>query len=114
MTAHARGMRAETLAAWLLTLKGFRILERRWSSPVGEIDVIARRGDLLVFVEVKARQDRAVALESVQYRQQARIGRAAGAYLQRHAQYAALDCRFDVIAISSWGWPRHITDAWRL
>jgi len=113
VSSYQRGRRAEALAAWFLRLKGFSVLERRWSCPVGEIDLIARRGRLLLFVEVKARLDRVAALEALGARQRRRISRAAGAYLQRFPQLAQLDCRFDLIALRPWAWPDHVADAWR-
>jgi putative endonuclease len=67
------GLSAETRAAALLLAKGFRIVARRWRSPVGEIDLVARRGRLLVFVEVKARGVLEDAAEAVTPRQQRRI-----------------------------------------
>ena len=63
--AERRGRRAETLAAWYLRLKGYRILARRYRTPVGEIDLIVRRGRLVAFVEVKRRPTEAEAAEAV-------------------------------------------------
>jgi putative endonuclease len=79
--AFRAGISAESRAALLLIVKGFRILARRWKSPVGEIDIVARRRRLLVFVEVKARQDRDEAAWSVTDRQRGRIVAAAQAWL---------------------------------
>src|SRR3954467_1837101 len=78
------GLSAESRAAALLIAKGFRILARRWRSPVGEIDIVARRGRLLVFVEVKARAAFDDAAWSVTDRQRARIAAAAEAWLARY------------------------------
>ena len=77
------GLSAESRAAAFLIAKGFRILARRWSSPVGEIDIVARRRHLLVFVEVKARETLDDAAWSVTERQRARIVAAAEAWLAR-------------------------------
>jgi putative endonuclease len=71
------GISAESRAAAFLIAKGFRILARRWRSPVGEIDIVARRRHLLVFVEVKARATLEDAAESVNQRQRRRIAAAA-------------------------------------
>ena len=109
----ARGRRAEQVAAWFLHLKGFAILAERYKTAVGEIDLIARRGGLLVFVEVKQRRHEDDASSAVTPRQQARISNAAEAYLQQFPSLAVLDCRFDVIAVDRAGAPRHIQDAWR-
>ena len=71
VAAFRTGLSAESRAAMLLVAKGFRIIARRWRSPVGEIDIVARRRSLLVFVEVKARNDLDDAAESVTVRQRA-------------------------------------------
>ncbi len=107
------GRLAEALAAWLLRLKGYRILARRYATPVGEIDLVARRGDLLLFVEVKHRPRPAMALEALQARQQQRIARAAAFYLQRRPQLAGCAMRFDLVALAPWRLPRHLVDVWR-
>jgi putative endonuclease len=107
------GRFAETRCALGLRLKGYRILARRHRSRVGEIDIIARRGNTLVFVEVKARQTLGDALESVTVRQRARIRNAASLYLATRPQLGDLDVRFDVMLVAGWRWPRHLMDAWR-
>lgn len=112
LASQRAGRRAETLAAWLLRLKGYRILARDWRVPQGEIDLVARRGGLVAFVEVKRRADRSHAAEAVGGRQQRRISRAALAFLQRHPALAALRQRFDVILIVPGRLPSHIKDAW--
>ncbi|MFO1069172.1 MAG: YraN family protein [Geminicoccaceae bacterium] len=108
------GRLAEAAAAWLLRLKGFRILARRYATPLGEIDLVARRRGLVVFVEVKRRADLAAASEAILPRQRQRIARAAELFLQRHAAARGAGCRFDVIAVAPWRWPLHLEDAWRL
>src|SRR3954468_21888426 len=75
------GLSAESRAAVFLIAKGFRILARRWRSPVGGIEIVARRRNLLVFVEVKARENLDDAAWSVTERQRARIVAAAEAWL---------------------------------
>lgn len=92
------GLQAEALAGWFLRLKGYRIIATRMKTPVGEIDLIAKRGRTLVFVEVKARGTMAGALESVQKRQSGRIIRAAQWYLAS-VRGEISEMRFDVIAI---------------
>ncbi len=108
-----RGRWGEGLAAWWLRLKGYRILARDLRTPVGEIDIVARRGRVLALVEVKLRPRAAAALEAISPRQQQRIVRAAGAFLQRHRKLAELDLRFDTVVIVPGRWPRHLPDAWR-
>jgi putative endonuclease len=107
------GRLAEAAAAWHLRLRGYRVLARRFATHVGEIDLVARRGGILVFVEVKRRAriaDAAVALLPLQ---QARIARAAEVFLQQRPEHAACAVRFDLVAVAPWRLPRHVTDVWR-
>jgi putative endonuclease len=109
--AERRGRRAEMLAAWLLRLKGYRILARRWRVAVGEIDLIARRGRVIAFVEVKQRPNRTEAAEAVTQAARRRIARAASAWLVAHPAAAALDLRFDVIICVPRRLPHHLRHA---
>ena len=111
--AERRGRWAERAAAMLLRLKGFRILGRNVRTPAGELDIVARRGRLVVFCEVKARADADTAAAALGPRQQARIERAALAYLQRRRATADTEVRFDVVLVPRRGIPRHVVDAWR-
>ena len=111
--AYRRGRWAERAAALWLLLQGYRILERGYRTAAGEIDLIARRGKLLVFVEVKARPSLDLAQAAIAPRQRQRIERTAAAFLQRHTRFAACDCRFDAILVAPKRFPRHIRDAWR-
>ena len=109
--AEGSGRRGEAVAALFLSLKGYRILARRVKTPVGEIDLIARRFGTTAFVEVKARQHRgeeAVALEAVNT---SRISRAAQYYVSRHPALAQTPLRFDVIFLAPGTWPRHVKGA---
>ena len=110
---HAAGLLGERLAALLLMVKGYRILARRLRTPAGELDIVARRGRTLAFVEVKTRPDAVTALHAVSPRQRARIARAAGVYVARHPVYAGHDLRFDLIWVAPPGLPHHLPDAWR-
>ena len=105
------GISAESRAAAYLIAKGFRILARRWKSPVGEIDTIARRRNLLVFVEVKAREKLDDAAWSVTERQRARIVAAAQAWLAQYADANIQDIRFDAMLVAPGRIPRHIQGA---
>ncbi len=109
--AFRTGISAESRAAVLLIAKGFRILARRWRSPVGEIDIIARRRSLLVFVEVKARETLDDAAWSVTERQRRRIVAAAEAWLARFPDDRIRDIRFDAILVAPGRIPRHIPAA---
>jgi putative endonuclease len=105
------GISAESRAAALLIAKGFRILARRWKSPLGEIDIVARRRQLLVFVEVKARADLDEAAFAVTPRQRQRIAAAAEAWLAAHGDAGFRDIRFDAILVAPGKLPRHIQGA---
>jgi putative endonuclease len=109
--AFRTGISAESRAAALLVAKGFRILARRWKSPVGEIDIVARRRSLLVFVEVKARNNLDDAAESVTPRQRHRIAAAAEAWLATYPDESLRDIRFDAVLVAPGKLPRHITGA---
>jgi putative endonuclease len=111
--AYRRGHAGERLAALRLWLTGYRILARRYRTKVGEIDLIARRGDVVAFVEVKRRDALATGLEAVTPQARIRIRRAAELYLRRNPALAERALRFDVMVVTPWAWPRHIVDAWR-
>jgi putative endonuclease len=111
ITAFRYGLSAESRAAALLIAKGFRIAARRFKTPFGEIDIVARRGDTLVFAEVKARVALDAAAEALLPRQQSRIVAAANAWLARHPADAQKNIRFDVILVAPWRLPRHIQGA---
>jgi putative endonuclease len=110
------GSLSEHLAALLLRLKGYRILARQLRTTrgigAGEIDIVAKRGRTLAFVEVKARATTAQALEALSHQQRSRIQRAAIAYMSDHPRFAKFDMRFDLIAIAPWQIPNHIQNAW--
>lgn len=112
--AYSFGKLAEGVAAFLLRLKGYQILAQRFRAPGGEVDIIAKRGRALVFVEVKARGQLADAAFSILPRQQARIEAAARAFLARHPDYFNWNMRFDVILVAPMRFPSHIMDAWRI
>jgi putative endonuclease len=105
------GLSAESRAAAFMIAKGYRIVARRWKSPVGEIDIVARRRGTLVFVEVKARERLDDAAEAVVGRQQRRIIAAAEAWLASHPDDMSCDMRFDVVLVAPKSMPRHIMAA---
>lgn len=108
-----RGRDAEQAAALWLRMKGYRILDRRVKTPKGEIDLIASKGRMLVFVEVKAREDRGKALDAVTPDLQRRVQDAANIWVSRRPKLAGWLWRFDVVLIAPGGLPRHMRDAWR-
>lgn len=107
--AERRGRLAESAAVWRLRLAGWRILARRWRSAAGEIDIVARRGGIVAFVEVKARVRREDALLAVTPRQQRRIARAAALFLA--GPRAAGQPRFDLVLVRPWRVPEHVRGA---
>ncbi len=109
--AWARGRLAETAALLLLLAKGYRILARRWRAPGAEIDIVAKRGGVLVFAEVKARADPAAAELALSPPQRRRIIAAAELWCARHPRHAGGDRRYDLILVSNGRWPRHIQGA---
>ena len=111
LAAFRLGVSAESIAAIFLGAKGYRTIARRWKSPVGEIDLVIKRGRLIVFVEVKARKDFDQAAESVLVRQRRRIVAAAQAWLAAHPEHAGYDMRFDAVLVSPGRMPQHVVAA---
>jgi putative endonuclease len=110
--AEKRGRGAETLACWYLRLKGWRILARRARVPGGEVDIVARRGRTLAFVEVKARgsaKAAALALDDWRLR---RVVVAAERLTPRYMRDGD-DVRIDALYIVPRRWPRHLANVWQ-
>jgi len=105
------GLSAESRAAAYLIAKGYRILARRFRSPVGEIDIVARRRSVLIFVEVKARAKLDDAAEAVIVPQRRRIIAAAEVWLAAHPDDTNSDMRFDAVLVAPGKIPRHIEAA---
>jgi putative endonuclease len=110
--AERGGRRAEAIAAWWLRLKGWTILARRARTPLGEVDLIARRGRTLAFVEVKARASQAEAEHALDDYRLRRVAAAAQALAPRYARDGDT-LRIDAIFIVPRRWPRHMPDVWR-
>ncbi len=107
-----QGRRGENLAAWYLRFKGWRIIARRVKTPRGEIDLIARRGRMVAFIEVKWRQraeDLDYAIDEYRLR---RVVAAAEAVAARFVRRTDLQ-RIDVLLLAPGRWPRHIVNAWQ-
>jgi putative endonuclease len=111
VAAFRTGLSAESRAAAYLMAKGYRILARRFRTPHGEIDLVARRRNLIAFVEVKARATLDEAAFAVTPRQQLRIINAAQAWLAAHPEHAEFELRFDAILIAPRHLPRHVLAA---
>lgn len=109
--AERRGRFSEWFAALYLLLKGYRILALRFRTPAGEVDIIARRGDLVCFIEVKARGNVQGALDAVSQHTQRRIRASADLWLSRQPDRDRLSLRFDIIAVEPARLPRHFPDA---
>jgi putative endonuclease len=111
VAAFRTGLSAESRAAAYLLAKGYRILARRFRTPHGEIDLVARKRNLIAFVEVKARASLDDAAYAVTPRQQQRIINAAQAWLMAHPEHAEFDLRFDAMLIAPRSLPRHLLAA---
>jgi putative endonuclease len=111
VAAFRLGLSAESRAAMLLIAKAYRIVARRWKTPFGEVDIVARRRRDLVFVEVKARDNFDDAAEAVTERSKQRIVAAAELWLAHHPDDSQCFIRFDVILIAPGKLPRHIVNA---
>lgn len=109
--AERRGRRAEWLAAALLICKGYRIVALRYKTRLGEIDIVARKGDLAVFVEVKARSNTRLAIDAVTPSAMHRIRSASDIWLSRQKDMARLSSRYDIVACLPGRLPRHFRDA---
>ena len=106
------GLLAEHLTAAWLMLQGYRILARRYRNHGGEIDLVAERFNTLLFVEVKARQEKESGLHAVGAAARARITRAAEGFIGAHPKYACHHMRFDLMVWTKWCRPMHIKNAW--
>lgn len=111
VSAERLGKRAEIYAASFLLFKGYRLLAIRFKTGLGEVDLIAAKGDLISFIEVKARRTLAEAVDAVSLESQQRISNAADIWISRQPNSSHLSIRFDIIAICPWRWPKHLKDA---
>jgi putative endonuclease len=119
---YQRGVISEKLAAIWLQLKGYKILERRYKTKLGEIDLIARHQNTIIFIEVKARPTVDLALESITSSMRRRIENTARYYIG-HNDVAMCDMRFDVVTVIPFRWRNiiaarffihHLDNAWAL
>lgn len=110
--AERRGRRAETLAAWWLTLRGYRVVARNLRTPPSEVDILALRGRALVVVEVKARESWQACEESLDWHTRRRLDRAARWLSETHPLADGREVRIDAVHVVGWR-VRHIADAWK-
>jgi putative endonuclease len=111
LKALRRGQFSEYLAALSLILRGYRILAMRYRVKAGEIDIIARKGDLVSFIEVKARATSADSIFAVGALTQSRIRNASLYWLQSRKDAGRLSWSYDIVAVRPWRWPEHFRDA---
>lgn len=116
--ADQKRIRAERLGRWseyraalALLLKGYRIVALRYKTKAGEVDIIARRGDLVIFVEVKARKGLRAGVDAIGYAAERRIANAANHWLRGRSDATRLSFRHDIIVVRPWHWPTHFEDA---
>jgi putative endonuclease len=109
--AEQRGRLAELSALFLMRLKGYRLLARRFKTGQGEIDLIMRKGDTTAFIEVKARSSHDAAFISVTTYQSRRITAAAGLWMARDQASNRGPCRFDIVTVNAYLWPSHTPNA---
>ena len=106
-----KGRTGEWFAAAMLRAKGYRIVARNFRTKLGEIDIVARKGDLIAFVEVKARPSATEAIDAVSFEAQRRIANAADIWIGRQKDASRLSWRFDIVAVPPLRWPIHFEDA---
>lgn len=107
------GRRAEFLATWYLRFKGYKILTHRFKCHRGEIDIIARKADVLVVVEVKQRAERVSAEESLTYTLMSRVSEAVDVYVSRRREVQTLAVRYDAVFVIGRWKLYHLKDVWR-
>ncbi|HEY5071578.1 MAG TPA: YraN family protein [Caulobacteraceae bacterium] len=113
LAARRSGRRGEVFCALWLMAKGYRLIGLRLRTAYGEIDLLVRKGGVLVVVEVKRRKSLESALDAVTPRQRERLRRAAQAVAARGGSPASISVRLDLMALAPGRLPRHIPDAWR-
>jgi putative endonuclease len=110
--AEKRGRAAETIACWYLRLYGWRILARRARVPGGEVDIVARRGRTVAFVEVKARAGNDAAAFALDDYRLRRVVAAAERLTPRYIREGD-DVRIDALFVVPGRWPRHLANVWQ-
>ncbi|MBM3579597.1 MAG: YraN family protein [Alphaproteobacteria bacterium] len=106
------GLLAEKIAMIFLWLKGYKILAWRYKNSCGEIDIIAKKGQVIVLVEVKARRSELLVEEVLRPHQLSRIKRSAELFIAQNPQFQNHDLRFDFIEVGKNLWPKHQKNFW--
>ena len=112
ISSYKFGILAEYCAIIILALKGYKILRRRYRNYLGEIDIITRKNNILVFVEVKARMKLEQEYTPVTDKQVRRIRNAAELFIAQNRKYQTYNIRFDLIMIAGNHWPQHLKNIW--
>ncbi len=109
--AYYFGLIAEIFAIFYLRLKFYQIIAKRFKSPFGEIDIIARKNNQIIFIEIKARRDIGL-MDFISNRQKSRITKAAQYFLLKYPKYQSYNIRFDAIIMNRYFWPKHFISYW--
>jgi putative endonuclease len=109
--SYRAGLSAELIAGAWLAMKGYRMIARRARTPVGEIDLIVRKGGRISFVEVKFRRSFEAAQASIGSRQRQRVRRAGEMWLARQPVHQGCEVTFDIVMMVPWRMPRHLVNA---
>ncbi len=105
------GLAAEIISSWYLRISFYQIIKHRFKSPFGEIDLIAKKNNLIIFIEIKARKDTNL-MDFISKKQQQRINKAAEYFLIKHPKYQTYQIRFDAIIMNKFFWPKHFKNYW--
>ena len=111
-TTYQFGLLAERIAMIFLRLKGYKILAHRYKNQFGEIDIIAKKSRIIIFIEVKARRSKTVIEEVLRPSQLSRIKKSAEIFIAKNPQFHNHDSRFDFIEIGKSLWPKHQKNFW--
>lgn len=111
-TSYQKGVFAEKLACIYLILKGYRILQLRYKTKLGEIDIVARKRKMIIFVEVKQRSTEEKSVEAISAKAQKRISNAARQFISCHPEYTGFAFRFDALLFIPPFFVRHLDNAW--
>lgn len=106
------GIVAEYIVILYLTFKFYKIIHSRYRSKAGEIDIIAQKGRLIIFIEVKARKNKRGIFEVLSKSQQQRIIRSSELFMAQNRKFTGYDMRFDLIVITPGLFIKHIKNAW--
>jgi len=104
---YRKGWAAESFAVAYLTLKGYRLIDRRFKTHLGEVDLIMVRQKRVAFIEVKYRQTLALAEAAITGNLRQRVRRSADLWLAKHSRYQGYDVGFDLVLLCPWRWPHH-------